>query len=365
MREYRIVDLFSGCGGLSFGFGQANSDSAAFIHVGAVEFDVDAAATYAANMNDQVYTGDIAQWLTDNDMPDSVDVILGGPPCQGFSALGKQDVADARNKLWERYVEAVAVLRPKYFVLENVREFITSPQAEALRTAAADGGQLSDYRIEEFVLDSSHYGSPQKRKRAIVIGRRSDLPVLGKPTASGTIGTVEDAFGDLPHEVLLRDLPDRCAEFSGKSVRGPFRTDELHLTRNLRQLSLDRFREIPEGGNRFNIPDRLLSPCWRKHKTGSGDVMGRLHWDRPSVTIRTEFFKPEKGRYLHPEADRPITHHEAARIQGFPDDFQWFGSKTSIARQIGNAVPIPLGKALGNLIMTALIELESVEHVSA
>nr|WP_283793643.1 DNA cytosine methyltransferase [Gulosibacter molinativorax] len=90
----------------------------------------------------------------------------------------------------------------------------------------------------------------------------------------------------------------------------------------------------------------MKAPCWRKHTSGSGDVMGRLHADRPSVTIRTEFFKPEKGRYLHPTENRAITHYEAALLQGFPDNHRFVGSKTAIARQIGNAVPIPLGKAI-------------------
>ena len=118
-------------------------------------------------------------------------------------------------------------------------------------------------------------------------------------------------------------------------------------------MSLKRFASIPEKGNRFNLPDELLAPCWRKHRTGTADVMGRLHLDKPSVTIRTEFFKPEKGRYLHPTEDRAITHYEAALIQGFPENYQWVGTREEIARQNGNAVPIPLGKAIGRQLQTA------------
>ena len=118
-------------------------------------------------------------------------------------------------------------------------------------------------------------------------------------------------------------------------------------------MSLKRFAAIPERGNRFDLPDELLSPCWRKHRTGTGDVMGRLYLDKPSVTIRTEFFKPEKGRYLHPTEDRVITHYEAAMIQGFPLTYQWVGTREQIARQIGNAVPIPLGEAIGRQLLEA------------
>lgn len=130
-----------------------------------------------------------------------------------------------------------------------------------------------------------------------------------------------------------------------------FRTTDLHLTRTYKDRSRMRFPYIPPGGNRFNIPNHLLPVCWERHKTGSGEVMGRLRWDRPSVTIRTEFFKPEKGRYLHPTEHRALTHHEAARIQGLPDDYRWVGSKASIARQIGNAVPVPLAEALGRQLI--------------
>jgi len=124
---------------------------------------------------------------------------------------------------------------------------------------------------------------------------------------------------------------------------------DLHFGRAPRPESLERYRVVPAGGNRFDLqrarPD-ITPRCWVEKPSGSTDIFGRLWWDRPSVTIRTEFFKPEKGRYLHPVAHRPITHFEACRLQGFDDDFRWRGSKISIARQIGNAVPIALAEAL-------------------
>ena len=104
----------------------------------------------------------------------------------------------------------------------------------------------------------------------------------------------------------------------------------------------------------MDLPDELKAPCWVGHRSGSGDVMGRLNWDKPSVTIRTEFWKPEKGRYLHPAADRPITLMEGALLQGFPEDYLWCGSKTEIGRQIGNAVPIALSAAIGRHLRSQL-----------
>lgn len=133
--------------------------------------------------------------------------------------------------------------------------------------------------------------------------------------------------------------------------QGPFYIRELHWSRKYSDKSLERFKTIPYGGNRFDIPENLLSPCWKKHKNGSADVIGRLVWEKPSVTIRTEFFKPEKGRYLHPSENRAITHYEAAILQGFPETHQFVGSKTEIAKQIGNAVPIQLGTAIALSIL--------------
>ncbi len=122
-----------------------------------------------------------------------------------------------------------------------------------------------------------------------------------------------------------------------------------------RPTSLLRYDAIPPGGGRFDLPDELLPPCWANKPTGTTDVMGRMRWDRPSLTVRTEFFKPEKGQYLHPQWDpddpddrvnRPITHREAARLQTFPEDFVWCGSKIGIAKQIGNAVPCLLAERI-------------------
>ena len=136
-----------------------------------------------------------------------------------------------------------------------------------------------------------------------------------------------------------------------RRVPGAFSPRELHVSRGYSDISIKRFAKIPEGGNRANLPDYLKAPCWLRHTSGSMDVMGRLHWDRPSVTIRTEFFKPEKDRYLHPVENRAITHYEAALLQGFPDTHRFIGSRTSIARQIGNAVPIPLGAAIARQVL--------------
>ncbi|WP_183097474.1 DNA cytosine methyltransferase [Nocardioides pelophilus] len=340
MRKLRVIDLFAGCGGLSAGF----EASGRYTPVAAVESDFQAAATYAHNFGDHVFVGDIADWA-DGSMP-AADVVVGGPPCQGFSALGRRDPDDPRNKLWRHYVEVLSRVRPAFFVIENVPQFLGTTEFASLHAETSAGGVLASYRLETFVLNAADYGAPQARKRAVVVGRRRELSPIGPPPESAR-KVLGDAFPAwLDARVELNDLPSRSTEFRGKVVPGPFKLPELHFTRIVPPLSIARYRAIPPGGSRFHLPDELQTPGWRKHTRGAGDVMGRLSWDKPAVTIRTEFFKPEKGRFLHPSEHRPLTHAEAALIQGFPESFAWCGTKAAIARQIGNAVPVPLAQAI-------------------
>lgn len=323
---WTVIDLFAGAGGLTQGFVKAG-----FEPIFAIEHDSWAARTYKENFGAHVRDVPIEQV---DDFP-SADLIVGGPPCQGFSPLGRDRDKSSRvrlNQLWRHYLRAVDQVRPLMFVVENVPEFLKSDQYEAFRRKIRR--DFPEYEIDSAVLNAADFGVPQRRRRGIIIGSRIGLPqwpqkthgpesLSGRPYAS-----VRDA---------IADLPPRPTEV------------DLHFGRNPRPSSLERYRAVPEGGNRFDLarnrPD-LLPECWRRKKSGTTDVFGRLWWDRPAFTIRTEFYKPEKGRYLHPKEDRPITHREAARLQTFPDDFRFEGSKAEIAKQIGNAVPPRLAEAL-------------------
>jgi DNA (cytosine-5)-methyltransferase 1 len=357
--NFTVLDLFSGCGGLTEGFTSVRDRPARLIPIGAVELDRYAAATYASNFGPHVHQGDISDWIG-SDLP-GADIVVGGPPCQGFSALGKRDPDDNRNKLWTRYAEVVATVRPLYFVLENVTPFLRSEQFRKLQEATNSDGDLRDYTLEgsPLAVNASEYGAAQKRRRAVVVGRLRDLPPIDMAKVAEA-RTVRDAIGATKARVKAKELPERTStvKTANGSIETPgvFLTSDLHLTRNFTELSLRRFAAIKVGGNRHDLPDDLRAPCWLKHHDGSHDVMGRLHWERPSVTIRTEFWKPEKGRYLHPVADRPITHMEAALLQGFPPDFRWCGTKVAIGRQIGNAVPVELGRAIASALLYALDE---------
>lgn len=352
-----VLDLFAGAGGLTAGF-HAASDR--FRVSRAIELDTAAAATYQATFGPQfgpdvVYNGGIESWLRDEDVP-SVDVIVGGPPCQGFSMLGKRDVEDKRNYLWQEYAATILRAQPKYFVVENVAAFAKSQQFRDFTASTQPDGILRDYTFEWDVLNAADFGAFQARKRAILIGRHRDLPAIGLPTPThvGRHRTVRRAFAHIDPTVVETKLDGRMKTFFGVEMPGVFRPFELHVGRDYAEISKLRFPQIPVGGNRFDLPEHLKAPCWVGHTKGSGDVMGRLHWDKPSVTIRTEFFKPEKGRYLHPVENRAITHYEAAILQGFPDTHRFVGSKTAIARQIGNAVPVPLGRAIAEHLLAQL-----------
>lgn len=356
MSTIRVIDLFAGAGGLTAGFKQVSDR---FTTVRAVEWDQAAAASYTATFGDGiVFPGSIQDWLEKEEVPPA-DLIVGGPPCQGFSTLGKRDAEDERNSLWREYMATIVKAKPKYFVVENVAAFAKSPQYTLFLEETQPGGELEDYTFEHQVLNAADYGAPQARKRTVIIGhlRSLEFPGWPDPTHAGEHKSIEVAFAEaqIPTDVTGIDfVDDRTTEFEGKKFAGPFVRDELHLGRRYTQLSLDRFATIGPGGNRFDIaknrPD-LLPKCWVNHTSGSADVMGRLRWKDPSVTIRTEFFKPEKGRYLHPDADRAITHFEAAVLQGFPPEHKFVGSKTAIAKQIGNAVPIPLGAAIARKLL--------------
>jgi DNA (cytosine-5)-methyltransferase 1 len=351
LMAYRLIDLFAGAGGMTLGFTDPRF-CGGFESVWAVDHDKAAVETYKRNFGDHAVCADIEAWVSERREVPKADVVIGGPPCQGFSLLNKQRVGDARRQLWQPYLDVVEQSGASTFVIENVQELLKSPELEAILARAKRLG----FQTQAAVLLAADYGTPQTRRRCVIIGTKgngdvaSAFPPLRTHAAPGSGTnlpdwlTVRDAIADLPAPVGTepRDTPSPL---------------NLHFGRNPTPKSVARYKAVPAGGNRFdlqrNAPD-ITPDCWIRKTSGGTDLFGRLWWDRPSVTIRTEFFKPEKGRYLHPTAHRPITHREAARLMGFPDDFEFMGSKTDVARQIGNAVPPPLGGAIGRTVLELL-----------
>lgn len=347
----RLIDLFSGAGGMSLGFCDKRF-CGDFTTVLALDNDAAAIKTHELNFPGRAVQANIEDWLLHNEVPQA-DVVIGGPPCQGFSLLNKKRDGDARRALWEPFIEIAERSGARVFVMENVAELYRSPERQMIEAKARQHGFVTQAAI----LNAADYGAPQNRKRTIILGWREaidlpsfpPLPSHADPKLKANLPrwrSVRDAISDLPLETIGTEI-------------GSARKLDLHFGRTPTAKSLERYRAVPAGGNRFDLltnrPD-ITPDCWVRKTSGGTDLFGRLWWDRPSVTIRTEFYKPEKGRYLHPEAHRPISHREAARLMGFPDDFKFYGTKVQIARQIGNAVPPNLAAALGAVARDLLIE---------
>jgi DNA (cytosine-5)-methyltransferase 1 len=338
--DLTFIDLFAGCGGLARGFRDAG-----FRAIGACEVDSDAAETYRLNIDAAIFQEPIES-VVDDRWP-RAHLVIGGPPCQGFSQLGRRDALDPRNALWTQYARVLAASGASLFVMENVPQLLRSDQYELFKETVERRG----FAVQGRVLNSADYGVPETRRRAIVVGSRQGAFVFPEKT-HGPDSAHGRPYADV--RSALVGLPAVPSE------------EGWHRSRpGIRPESIIRYQAVPtSGGNRFQMQaelerrglGHLVPPCWQKKTLGTTDVFGRMWWDRPAPTIRTEFYKPEKGRYLHPEEDRPITVREAARIQSFPDDFLFpeYQRMVSVARQIGNAVPPLLAKALATAVRAHL-----------
>jgi len=354
----RLIDLFCGAGCFTLGFTSKFGHD--FVPVWANDIDASAADSYKANFG-HCMVGDIIDILDDpSTQVPQADLVIGGPPCQGFSLLNKNRQSDQRKHLWRPFFEVVERSGASIFVMENVPQLIGSfEHGEIVGTAEALG-----FKVHSEKLLAADYGVPQIRFRAFIVGSKLNDPREFFPPARTHFQpngrslplnfdgrhlhewkTVRDAISDLPKPV-------------GTEIRQVAPPLDFHFGRTPTAISLLRYKTISkEGMNRFDLQRRrkdLTPPCWIRKTSGGTDLFGRLWWDRPAFTIRTEFFKPEKGRYLHPVEHRPITHREAARLQSIPDTFRFRGSKTDIARQIGNAVPPLLAAKVAERVVAML-----------
>lgn len=363
----RLVDLFCGAGGMTLGF---TSFGHSFVPVWANDFDQSAVNTYNENFGKHCEFGDIRTLLKSGlDIPPA-DVVVGGPPCQGFSLLNKGRKRDHRNEMWRPFMDVVERSNASIFVMENVPQLLKSKQYDDIVTAAETLG----FQVRATTLCAADYGVAQLRFRAFIIGCKfADPGEVFPPTATHIAdesnrfrrlfrtGGIEALESAIPYETV-KDAIGGLPSPIGTSINAHPSPMDLHFGRRPTKKSALRYRAIPkEGMNRFNlqqIAPNLTPKCWKKKKSGGTDLFGRLWWDRPSVTIRTEFYKPEKGRYLHPKAHRPITHREAARLQSFPDEFRFCGNKIEVARQIGNAVPPLMASRVADCVYALLVSRE-------
>jgi len=368
-KRIRLIDAFAGAGGMTLGFSKSFGHT--FDSVWANDFNDYCVNTYSANFGEHCLSGDIVDILNDSSvLIPQADVVIGGPPCQGFSLLNKNREGDSRKQLWRPYFEIVERSGARVFVMENVPQLLGSfEHGEIMGTAEAMG-----FKVWGDVLCAADYGVPQTRHRAFIIGCRFfDPALLFPPRKTHFKPNKDDKQRTLPFDnnehlkeahkwKTVRDAIEDLPSPEGTVIRDAPSPLDLHFGRNPTEHSRKRYRAIPkEGMNRFDlqrIAPELTPKCWIRKKSGGTDLFGRLWWDRPAFTIRTEFYNTEKGRYLHPKQHRPITHREAARFQSFPDDFIFKGSKIEIAKQIGNAVPPLLAARVADVVYM-LLTLES------
>jgi DNA (cytosine-5)-methyltransferase 1 len=364
----RLIDLFAGAGGMTLGFTKLTGHS--FEPVWANDFNDYAAQTYNANFGDHCTVGDIVDILENSrtKIP-KADVVIGGPPCQGFSLLNKNREDDPRKQLWRPFMDIVERSGSSVFVMENVPQLLDSfEHGEIVELAKSLG-----FKLRWAKLCAANYGVPQVRWRAFIVGCKFADPsevFPPKKTNYNINNGHRKAFTEEFDEYVTNPSPWRTVRDAIADLPPPIDTEirkvppplDLHFGRTPTSTSMKRYRAIPkEGMNRFDLQKKaphLTPACWIRKTSGGTDLFGRLWWDRPSVTIRTEFFKPEKGRYLHPVQHRPITFREAARIQSFPDDFIFSGTKIEIAKQIGNAVPPLLAARIADSVYTLLLSKE-------
>ena len=370
-----VIDLFCGAGGLSEGLRQAG-----FRPVAGLDFDKHAAATYRHNHPGVPVIECSIEHVTGEQLmrvagTDDVDLIAGGPSCQGFSTHGKRMQDDPRNFLFKHFVRLVNEVKPKMFLMENVRGMLTYGKGAFRRQIEAAFAEIG-YRTDFAQVLAADYGVPQLRHRILFIGTRLDEIQLCFPQPSHgnqnrglkPYVTVAEAIDDLPlmgEDYLCETRSYALAPQNPYQVycrTGAPMQVTMHVGRPLSRQAQVLAQHIVQGQGLRSAPIEVLPARFKKMRTISTGALRkdcttlyyRLDPSRPSYTITCNYKNVASGPFLHPWEDRAISHREAARFMSFPDHYQFMGS--SFPRQIGNAVPPLLGRAIGETIMRSLLD---------
>lgn len=348
--KFQILDLFCGAGGLSWGLDK----NPYFKTTVALDFDEQAANTFKRNMPyAEVVVGDITSSeiksrIVSLAQKTGVNMIVGGPPCQGYSMKGKKlGLKDPRNFLFREYLDLVNTIQPDVFVIENVKGLLLSANGwfkdEIVQTIESLG-----YSVQFGILNAADFGVPQARERAIFICSKYGSISLPSPTVIKRT-TVRDAISDLAYlESNEGSFEQEYSTVASSEYQKLMRKDSQklynHKASNHKQIAIDKLKLIPPEQGKEYLPEELHGN--QKFKT----TWGRLKWDTVSPTIDTRFDASSNGTNNHPYLNRAITPREAARIQSFDDRFIFYGSKVYVRKQVGNAVPPLLAKAIADRI---------------
>lgn len=359
-----VIDLFCGAGGLSEGFRQAGHN----VLVGQ-DFDETAGITFSATHGGARFIGGPIQQVKPADLlkaagarPGQIDMIVGGPPCQGYSVYNHQrGETDPRAGLFREYLRIVEEIRPQWLVMENVTG-ITSIAGGAIVREISKAMHKLGYRVEMRVLKAEEFGVPQERRRVVFIATRTEHPILFPQPTHGQsllpLVTVWDAISDLPginngDPALRREYAMAPQNNYQSGLRGKCMVVENHSAPKLSNLNLERIKHIPSGGSWRDIPHDLLPDGMKRaRRCDHTKRYGRPRKTDLACTILTKC-DIHWGAYIHPTQDRAISVREAARLQSFPDSFVFKGSVTEQYVHVGNAVPPLLGRCIAEAIIAS------------
>lgn len=338
--DFTAVDAFSGAGGLSLGLSRAG-----WLIKAAFDIDEPSVQSFVANLGDHGHVWDATRVTGDMILQvsgvDDLGLLAGGPPCQGFSKQKRgAHRGDPRNALVLEFLRLVDEVRPRAFLLENVAMLAGVRGAHLVEKFST----LREYDLSGSFYVAADYGVAQTRQRFVLVGIRADQPgsfTIPDPTTPKW-PTVAEA---------LKGMPEPPSDYT---VHPDFFN---HQVSRVTARNIERFSHVPPGGGWQDIPFELRLKCHQVtdvRKGGWPDVYGRLKWNGQAPTITGGFDSFTRGRYGHPEVDRPLTPREAARLQGFPDDFKFLGTRHDVRHQIGNAVPPTLAQAIGSEILRAI-----------
>jgi DNA (cytosine-5)-methyltransferase 1 len=348
----QAVDIFSGAGGMSIGAAQAGIDVKY-----AVEFDIHAATTYKNNHPTTIVINKDIKEVSVSDMPGLCKktpiILFGGPPCQGFSTSNQKtrNSANEKNWLFLEYIRIAKELAPDWIVFENVKG-LKDTEGGIFLEGIQKSFQDLDYKVSVFTLNAADYGVPQRRERLFVIGSKQGFSLPAPEPQIQNCITVEEALSDLP--TLENGANIDCLPYKNQSQSGFVQAMRLnaekctgHLVTRSSSLILERYGHVPQGGNWANIPEQLMENYTDRTRCHTG-IYHRLAHNKPSIVVGN--FR--KNMLIHPWQNRGLSIREAARLQSFPDSYNFSGTIGFQQQQVGNAVPPLLAKAVFNTILS-------------